>query len=87
MGDYKQISHHLGFLEGNLLNCLEIANPIMEGIDDLDVLNVWDSVPGIAEIFHVVLEDFIMLLLDGLQSFYCRWVLACTLEVPNECGT
>jgi hypothetical protein len=29
-------------------------------------LNVWDSVSGVAEIFHVVTKVFIMLLLDGL---------------------
>jgi hypothetical protein len=44
----------------------------MKGIDDLDVLNVWDSVPGIAEIFYVILETFIMLLFDSLQNFSSR---------------
>jgi hypothetical protein len=37
----------------------------MKGIDDLDVLDVRDSVPGIAEMFHVVPEAFIMFLPDG----------------------
>jgi hypothetical protein len=38
----------------------------LEGIDDLDVLDIRDGVPRIAEMFHVVLEALIMLLLDGL---------------------
>jgi hypothetical protein len=38
-------------------------------IDDLDVLNVWDSVSSIAEIFHVVPEALIILLLHGLSGF------------------
>jgi hypothetical protein len=59
-------------LHGYLLYSLDIADPVMEGVDDLDVLDVRDSVPGIAEIFHVVPEAFIMLLLDGIQSFCSR---------------
>jgi hypothetical protein len=38
--DWKQISHRLGFLHNNLLNYCEIADPIAEGIDDLDVLDI-----------------------------------------------
>jgi hypothetical protein len=56
----------------------------MKGIDDLDVLNVWDSVPGIAEIFYVILETFIMLLFDSLQNFSSRRTLVCALEVTDE---
>jgi hypothetical protein len=59
-------------LHGNLLNSLNIADPITEGIDDFDVLDVWDNVPGVVEMFHVVLEAFIMLLLDNLQGLNCR---------------
>jgi hypothetical protein len=40
----------------------------MEGIDDLNVLDIWDSIPGITETFHVVLKTLIMLLSDGLQG-------------------
>jgi hypothetical protein len=58
----------------------------MEGIDDLDILDVRDSVPGIAETFQVIPETFIMLLPDGLQSLCCRWTLICALEVSNEHG-
>jgi hypothetical protein len=59
-------------LHGNLLNSLNIADPITEGIDDFDVLDVRDNVPGVVEMFHVVLEAFIMLLLDNLQGLNCR---------------
>jgi hypothetical protein len=30
----------------------------------------WNSIPGIVEMFHIISEAFIMLLLDGFQSFY-----------------
>jgi hypothetical protein len=59
----------------------------VESIDDLDVLDIQDSVSGIVEIFHVVPEALIMLLLDGLQSLSCRWTLVCALEALNEHGT
>jgi hypothetical protein len=65
VSDCKQISHRLGLLHGNLLHGLDVTDSIMEGVDDLDVLDVQDSVPGIAEMFHVALEALIMLLLDG----------------------
>jgi hypothetical protein len=59
----------------------------MESINDLDVLDVWDGVPSVVEMFHVVPEALIMLLVDGLQSLSSRWMLVCTLEVPDEYGT
>jgi hypothetical protein len=59
----------------------------MEGIDDLDVLDVRDNIPGIAEMLHVVPKTLIMLLPDGLQGLCCRWSLVCALEVPDEHGT
>jgi hypothetical protein len=58
----------------------------VEGIDDLDVLDVRDSIPGIAEIFYVIPETFIMLLPDGLQSLCYKWMLVHALEVPDEHG-
>jgi hypothetical protein len=58
----------------------------MEGIDDLNVLDVQDDIPSVAEIFHIVPKALIMLLLDGLQSLSSRWTLVCTLEVPDEHG-
>jgi hypothetical protein len=74
-------------LHGDHLHSLDIADPVMESIDDLDVLNVRDSVTDIAEMLHVVLETFVMLLPDGLQGFCCRWTLVCALEVSDEHGT
>jgi hypothetical protein len=62
----EQISHRLGLLHDDLPHGLDVADSITEGVDDLDVLDVWDSVPGVAEIFHVVLKALIMLLSDGL---------------------
>jgi hypothetical protein len=59
---------------------------MMEGIDDLNVLDVQDGIPSVVEMFHVVPEALIMLLLDGLQSLSSRWMLVCTLEVPDEHG-
>jgi hypothetical protein len=45
---------------------LDIGDFITEGIDDLDVLNVSDSVPDITEMFHIIPEAHIKLLLDRL---------------------
>jgi hypothetical protein len=52
--DCEQIGHRLRLLHGDLLERLDIADSITEGVDDLDILNIWDSVPGVAEIFHIV---------------------------------
>jgi hypothetical protein len=41
----------------------------MKGVDDFDVLDVQDSVPGIAEMFHVLPEALIRLLLNSLYGF------------------
>jgi hypothetical protein len=87
VGDCEQIGHHLWLLHDNLLHSLGVADLVMEGIEDLDVLDIQDSIPGIVEAFHVLLETFIMLLPDGLQSLYCRWTLVCALKVPDEYGT
>jgi hypothetical protein len=59
----------------------------VEGVDYLDVLDVRDSIPNIAEMFHVVLEAFIMLLPNGLESLNSRWMLIRALEVLDEHGT
>jgi hypothetical protein len=59
----------------------------MEGIDNLDVLDVWDSVPGIAEMFHIITEALIRLLLDSLSGFSRRGMLICALKVPDEHAT
>jgi hypothetical protein len=62
----KQIDHNLGLLHGELFHTPEITDPVTKSVDDLDVLDVRDDVPGIVEMFHVVLETLIMLLPDGL---------------------
>jgi hypothetical protein len=59
----------------------------VEGVDDLDVLDVRDSIPGVAEIFHVVSEALIMLLPNGLESLSSRRTLVCVLEVLDEHDT
>jgi hypothetical protein len=82
----EQISHYFGLFHGDFLNSLDIANPVIKGIDDFDVLDVRDSIPGIAKMFHLVSEAFIMLLLDGLQGFSYRRTLVRTLKVPDEHG-
>jgi hypothetical protein len=85
--DYEQNSHCLMFLHGDLLHGLDVADSVTEGIDDLDILDVRDSIPSIAKMFHIVLEALIMLLPDGLESLSSRWTLVCALEVPNEHDT
>jgi hypothetical protein len=65
-GDREQVGHHLWLLHGNLLHNLDVSNPVTESIDHLNILDVRDSVLGIAKAFHVVLETFIMLLPEGL---------------------
>jgi hypothetical protein len=45
---------------------------VAEGVDDLDVLNVRDNVPSVAETFHVVSKALIMLLPDALESLNSR---------------
>jgi hypothetical protein len=85
--DCKKICHRLGFLHCDRLHGLDVAYSVMEGVDDLNVLNVQDSVPTIAETFHVVLEAFIMLLPDDLEGLSSRWTLVHVLEVPDEHGT
>jgi hypothetical protein len=76
----------LGFFIA-ISSSLDVTDSIREGIDDFDILDVRDSIFDIAEIFHVVPEAVIMLLLDCLQDFYCRWTLIRALEVADEHGT
>jgi hypothetical protein len=83
----EKISHPFRLLHDDLLHSLDIADFITEGIDDLDVLDVWDGVPNVAEIFHVVPDALFMLLLDGLQSLSSRWTLMHALQVSDEHGT
>jgi hypothetical protein len=56
----------LGFFHVDLLHRHDVTDSITDGIDDFDVLDVQDRVSCIVEMFHIVPEAFIMLLLDGL---------------------
>jgi hypothetical protein len=87
IGNYEKINYRLGLLHGNLLNSFDISHLIVKGIDDLNVLYVRDSIPGVPEIFHVVPEALIMLLLNGLQGLCYRRKLVHTMEVSDEYGT
>jgi hypothetical protein len=82
----QQISHGFCLLVGDLLYSHDVCDPIMEGIDDLNVFDVKNSIPGIAKTFQVISKAFIILLLDGLQSFGSRWPLICALEIADEHG-
>jgi hypothetical protein len=66
---------------------LDIGDSITKGVDDLDVLNIWDSIPDIVETFHIIPEALIKLLLDSLYGFSRRGILVCDLEVLNEHDT
>jgi hypothetical protein len=54
----------------------------MEDVNNLNVLDVRDTVFGIAEMLNVIMETLIMLLLDGLESLGSRQTLIGALEVP-----
>jgi hypothetical protein len=64
--DCEQIGHRLGLPHGDHLHSLDVVDYIIENIDDLNVLHIQDSVPSIAEMFHVAPEVLIMHLPDGL---------------------
>jgi hypothetical protein len=83
----KQISYHFGIIHGDLLHSVDVTDPVREDVDDLDVLDVQDSVPSIVEMFHVVMEALIMFLLGGPHGLSSRWMLIYTMEVLNEHGT
>jgi hypothetical protein len=70
-----------------LFHGFEIANAISEGVNNLDVLDVWDAISGIAETFDIILETLAMLLHDGLEGLDGRWTLVGDLEVYDELGT
>jgi hypothetical protein len=44
---------------------------------------VQDVVSGIVEMFDIIMETLIMLLLDGLEGLGDRWTLIGVLEVPD----
>jgi hypothetical protein len=75
IGDRKQISHHFGLLHDYLFHSFDIADAIMEGVNDLDVLDVRDAISSIAEMLDIIVEALITLLLDGLEGLDSRWTL------------
>jgi hypothetical protein len=85
--DHEQIRHHFGLLHGYLFHSFDIADTIMKGVNDLDVLDMRDAISGIAEMLDIIMETLIMLLLDGLEGLDSRWMLIGALEVPDEHGT
>jgi hypothetical protein len=87
IADREQVSHHFGLLHGYLFHHFNITDAITEGVNDLDVLDVWDAISGIAEMLDIVTETLIMLLFDGLEGLDSRWTLIGALEVPDEHGT
>jgi hypothetical protein len=84
VGDCKHIDHRLGLIHGDLLHGLDVADLVTKCIDDLEVLEVQDSIPGVAKMFHVVPETLILLLLDGVQALCYRWTLIRALEILDE---
>jgi hypothetical protein len=87
IGNREQIGHRFGLLHRYLFHGFEIADIISECINNLDVLDVRDAISGIAEIFDIITETLIVLLLDGLEGLGSRWTLIGALEVPDEHGT
>jgi hypothetical protein len=87
IGNHEQIGHHFGLLHCYLFYSFEIADAIREGVNNLDVLDVWDAVFGIAETIDIITETLIVLLFDGLEGLNGRWTLIGALEVPDEHGT
>jgi hypothetical protein len=87
IGNREQINYHFGLLHGYLFHSFDIADAITEAINDLDVLDVWDAIFGIAETLAIIMETLIMLLLDGLEGLGSRCTLIGALKVPDEHDT
>jgi hypothetical protein len=87
IGDREQISHRFGLLHGYLFHSFNIDDVITEGVNNLDVLDVRDTVFGIAETLDIVTETLIMLLLDGLEGLDSRRTLIGALKVLDEHDT
>jgi hypothetical protein len=83
----EQISHSFGLLHRYLFHSFEITNDISEGVNNLDVLDVWDAISDIVETLDIITETLVLLLLDGLEGLGGRWTLIGALEVPDEHGT
>jgi hypothetical protein len=82
-----EISHRFGLLHGYFFHSLDIADAIIEDIDDLNILDVQVGVLGIVETLDIITETLIILLLDDLEGFGSRWTLICALEISNAHGT
>jgi hypothetical protein len=54
IGDREQISHHFGLLHGYLFHNFNIVDAIMEGVNDLDVLDVLDAIFGIVTMLDII---------------------------------
>jgi hypothetical protein len=59
----------------------------MEGVNNLDVLDVQDAIFSITEPLDIITETLIVLLLDSLEGLDSRWTLIGALEVLDEHGT
>jgi hypothetical protein len=68
----QQIDHNFWLLHGDLLNSPDVGDPIMEVVDDLNVLDVHNSISSIVEMFHVISNTFIMFLFSSFQSLSVR---------------
>jgi hypothetical protein len=87
IGNREQISNCFGFLHGYLFHSFNIADAIMEGVNDLDVLDVWNVISSITKTLDIIAETLIMLLLYGLEGLGNRRALIGVLKVLNEYGT
>jgi hypothetical protein len=87
IGNREQIGHHFGLLHCYLFYSFEIADAITEGVNNLNVLDVWGAIFDIAETLDIIMKTLIMLLLDGLEGLGGRWMLIGALEVSDEHGT
>jgi hypothetical protein len=87
VSDHEQIDHRLGLFHCDLLHNLNVADSVAEGVDDLNVLDIRDSVSSIVEMFHIVPKALIMHLSNGLESLSSRWPLIRALKVSDEHGT
>jgi hypothetical protein len=87
IGDREQISHSFELLHGYLFHSFNIADAITEGVNNLNVLDVRDTVSDIAETLDIIMKTLIMLLLDGLEGLGSKRMLIGVVKVPNEHDT
>jgi hypothetical protein len=51
VSECEKIGHHSRLLYGDLLHSLDVADSIVEGIDELDVLDIWDALLALQKCF------------------------------------